>query len=98
MSIDRVRHGRQIRLPEIGEAGQERLATSTVAPAGRGNARTIETRYLRYAGVNVSELGGIVAEADVSCLELSHEAAREVGEGALRALAAMRVILGIDPR
>jgi hypothetical protein len=95
MTIDRVRYGRQIRLREIGHAGQERLSTSAVVPKGQGPAREIEATYLRYAGVPVTEKDGLEVEVDVSTLGLSNHAAREVGEGALRALEAMRRILGL---
>jgi len=35
MAIDLARHGRQIRLPEVGEAGQTRLEASEVVLGGR---------------------------------------------------------------
>jgi hypothetical protein len=114
-AIDRVRHGRQIRLAEIGEAGQARLASRAVAPSGAGLAREIEETYLARAGVRVragAARGGAgegsdatddpgqapaaaPARVDPSILGLRHGGAREVGEGALRALAAIRALLEV---
>lgn len=107
MSIDRVRHGRQLRLPEIGEAGQERLAAGAVALAGAGDAREIEAAYLTRAGVRVvddaeattTEQGGEeeakAYAAAVAALGLRDPAARDVAQGSLRALLAMRRLLGM---
>lgn len=94
MSGDRLRYTRQIRLPEIGEAGQARLAAAAIAPSGQGYARTIEATYLRLAGVGTvreEEVGTL--DADVSSLGVRDPAARDVAEGALRALAAIREAL-----
>jgi hypothetical protein len=56
MSDARVRYGRQVRLPEIGEAGQERLCASEVTLQSVGaDAREIEVAYLRAAGVKVRD-------------------------------------------
>jgi hypothetical protein len=111
MSIDRVRHGRQIRLPEIGEAGQERLVTNPIVLLGAGDAREIEASYLARAGVRVVDDAGVQAKAKAKSLSdgsaklhdeitkalgMRDVAAAEVADGALRALLAMRKILGID--
>lgn len=107
MTIDRVRHGRQIRLPEIGEAGQERLAASEVVLCGAGDAREIEAAYLARAGVRVVDdaNAGRRADADgaakpradaLASLGIRDAVARETADGALRALFAMRKILGIE--
>jgi hypothetical protein len=111
MSIDRARHGRQICLPEIGEEGQARLSASEVVLQGAGPAREIEAAYLARAGVRVVDdakaagrakakaegNGDAKAYADVlATLEVTDAAARDVAEGALRALLAMRKILGIE--
>ena len=105
MTIDRVRHGRQIRLPEIGEAGQERLGSSTVALGGAGDALEIESAYVKGAGITVRETADGDAKAKAGADAKAHElllglalkdsAARDVADGALRALCAMRKILGI---
>ena len=45
------RHTRQVRLVEVGEEGQARLARATVDVRGGGPAGEIEARYLAGAGV-----------------------------------------------
>lgn len=91
---DRLRFTRQIRLPEIGEAGQSRLAETQVTLSAKDeDARAFELAYLAAAGVTVVEGEGAL-EVDVDALGLRDPAARAVGEGALRALVAMRKILG----
>lgn len=89
----RLRYTRQIRLPEIGEAGQARLRMSTVPLSGDDDARAIELAYLQAAGVTVIE-GDRELEVDVDALGLKDPAARAVGEGALRALVTMKEIVG----
>jgi molybdopterin/thiamine biosynthesis adenylyltransferase len=111
MTIDRVRHGRQIRLPEIGEAGQERLAASEVVLSAAGDAREIEAAYLARAGVRVVDDANAEAKAKtkadadgtaklraeaLASLGIRDSVARETADGALRALLAMRKILGIE--
>ncbi len=108
--VDVARHGWQIRLPEVGEAGQARLADSEVVLGGAGDAREVEAAYLRGAGVKVREAHGsasakakakarpdekTVAEA-VKVLGLRDPASRDVADGAMRALVAMRAILGVS--
>jgi molybdopterin/thiamine biosynthesis adenylyltransferase len=94
MPIDRLRYGRQIRLPEIGDEGQARLLAASVPLGGEGFVRTIEERYVRLAGAATAEAAGTTT-VDVASLGLEHPAAREVGEGALRALVAIREVLGL---
>jgi hypothetical protein len=98
MSVDRIRHGRQIRLPEIGEAGQARLARREVVLGGAGAAREIEATYLVRAGARIVDAPGagaapLVGIADAGALGLRHAAARDVAEGALRALVAIHAAL-----
>lgn len=109
MTIDRLRHGRQIRLPEIGEAGQARLYASEVVAGAVGDAREIEVAYLARAGVKVAaevKAGGKnkpgAAQADLEehaavlgSFGIADSAARDVADGSLRALLAMRRILGV---
>jgi hypothetical protein len=82
-------------LPEIGEAGQARLEGARVRPCGDGFSGTIEARYLRAAGIVVDEAAGEGSGVSPGELGLHDASAREVGEGALRALVAMRAILGV---
>jgi hypothetical protein len=95
MSIDRRRHGRQIRLAEIGEQGQAKLSAARAPLEAQGFARTIEERYLRGAGLEILEAAGSVPTAPaVATLGLRNGAATEVADGALRALATIHRVLG----
>ena len=111
MTIDRVCQGRQMRLPEIGEAGQQRLAASHVVLVGEGEAREIEATYLTRAGIGVvadpdaALAARLKARADgeanvhaeaLASLGIGNCACRELADGALRALLAARKILAID--
>jgi hypothetical protein len=49
--VSAYRHTRQVRLVEIGEAGQARLAHAAVSVRGAGAAGVLEARYLAGAGV-----------------------------------------------
>lgn len=94
----RVRYSRQIRLPEIGEHGQARLSSSEVRPSATGFARVVEALYLAHAGVRVVEgsddpAGATDVEAPLASLGLRHTAAREIADGALRALDTIRGIV-----
>ena len=88
----KLRYGRQSRLPEIGDHGQARLCEARVALGGDGFTRTIEERYVRGIGANVDEAGRSFA-VDADALGIESPEAREVGEGARRALVALRSIL-----
>jgi len=48
---DKERYARQLRLPEVGEAGQERLASATVAVVGGGALGSFTAEVLARAGV-----------------------------------------------
>lgn len=91
---------RQVRLADIGASGQAKLCAAKVAIRSQGFVRTIEHRYALAAGMTDTEGEPTVdpsrvdAAADVGTLGLRHPEAREVAEGALRALAAIRVALG----
>lgn len=94
---ERARFGRQMRLPEVGEAGQARLANAEVRLDAGGFARTIAVRYLERAGVRVDANERTDAERRPPIdLGVSHVAAREVAEGAMEALLAVRTTLGIE--
>lgn len=107
----RARYGRQIRLPEIGEAGQELLCASEVVLGGAGEARTVEASYVARAGIRVVDDASAEAKAKaraiadgtdrvyldaLAALGFKDSMAREVGDGALRALLAMRNVLELD--
>jgi hypothetical protein len=46
-----MRHGRQMRLAEVGEVGQKRLAAAQITVAADGLAGEVAVRYLAGAGV-----------------------------------------------
>lgn len=97
-AAERKRWGRQIRLAEVGEAGQARLRATTVVPSARGaDARHFEARYLTGAGVVVTssdEASGPSLARDhgplLAALGVHHPASRDLAEGALLALAVVR--------
>jgi hypothetical protein len=109
-----ARYGRQSRLPEVGEQGQAVLEATEAVLGAAGDARLVEATYLRLAGLKVREAAGNAAAkararaddktatAALRALALGDPAARDVADGALRALVTMRAALGIagpkDPR
>jgi hypothetical protein len=62
MSSRHARHSRQIRLAEVGDAGQRRLEEGTCTVRGGGLAAQIEARYLVGAGVGRL----VVSDAEVA--------------------------------
>ena len=111
MTIDRVRYGRQMRLAEIGEGGQERLLTTEVVLGAVGEAREVEAAYVARSGMRVVDDaradarakakgqadGEAVARAEaLASLGIRDVKVMDVADGALRALLAMRKALGID--
>ncbi len=111
MTIDRVRYGRQIRLAEIGEAGQERLLATEVILSAVGDAREIEATYVARTGMRVvddaradaKERAKALADGQaatrtalLASLGIADVKALDVADGALRALLAMRKALGMD--
>jgi hypothetical protein len=98
MSTSR-RFSRQSRLAEIGPSGQSKLCTATVGVRSRGFAEEIERRYVLRAGMqeatsNEAATVSVDLPADaLVALGLRHGAAREVAEGALRALVAIRSVV-----
>jgi hypothetical protein len=104
---DGVRHGRQIRLKEVGTAGQDRLDATEAVLSGAHDAREVEAVYLRQAGLKVREAhpsaaARVRAKPDeklavetLRALGVRDPAARDVADGALRALIAMRTVLGV---
>jgi hypothetical protein len=89
------RYGRQTRLADIGETGQAKLCAAKVSPSASGFAGLIEARYLAAAGVDVTRdpAAATTMIGEVPELGLRHAAPREVADGAIRALAAIRAIL-----
>jgi hypothetical protein len=89
------RYTRQTRLAEVGEAGQARLLASRVElEAGTEVGRMVEHRYLEGAGIQVTgarSAGGAMP----GWIAAMDPAARDVAEGAYRALAAVKSVLEI---
>jgi sulfur-carrier protein adenylyltransferase/sulfurtransferase len=89
---DLRRYARQMRLAEVGDAGQRRLGDARAAVAGEGLKHEVATAYASRAGI-----GGIVAgEVDESSLApsfIEHAAPRAVVAGSRAALAALRAAL-----
>jgi hypothetical protein len=87
---DRVRYARQISLPEIGEAGQLRLAQTRVQ-----SSHPVTSLYLERAGLEVIDSPSAVLPISV---EAGHPALHEAAEllrGALGAVEALKAALGI---
>ena len=61
-----IRYNRQLRIPEFGEAGQERLKCSHVLIAGIGGLGCASATYLTAAGV------GRITLIDFDVVELSN--------------------------
>ncbi len=91
-----ARYVRQILLPEIGEAGQARIARSVAHVGGAGSAQEVAGRYAEAAGFASVEPGvldvGSLAPASI----VKDPAAREVLAGARAALRALRAALQTD--
>ena len=91
--------GRQLRLAEVGASGQARIAAATVALAsGTALARDVERRYLEGAGARVTDDTERARDALPSLAQWTslRGGAREVLEGSLRALIAVRRALAQD--
>jgi hypothetical protein len=90
------RYTRQVRLAEVGEAGQARLAAAAIELKTRGDAAEIERRYLEAAGA-----GRVVPrsaeDAHALPFEVRDPAAHDVARGAHAALESLRLFwLGAD--
>jgi len=81
------RYARQIALPTVGHAGQERILATSVAVLGDGLAARFAARYLEAAGARVSRRPDAGAQI---ALDLGAEA-----DAAAGALAATRALLQI---
>ena len=86
------RFTRQIRLAEVGEAGQAKLLAASPVLVREGFAGEIERRYLEAAGVSRFETGARVT-APKDRLGLRHPEAIALGEGALQALITLKDLL-----
>jgi hypothetical protein len=93
-----LRYTRQVRLAEVGEEGQARLAQALVRVSLGGLAGAVEARYLHGAGVVHARVspGGVALEVP-AWLSALHPAARDVATGAHEALSVMRAVLSSAP-
>lgn len=92
---------RQVLLPEIGHAGQARIARAPAAvlPGGPGAAalaHEVAARYARGAGFGALEPGAIDVGARAPEGAVRDPAAREVLAGSRAALAAIRAAIGAE--
>ena len=83
--MSKLRHSRQIRLSEVGEEGQARIAATTAVVDGEGLVGAVETRYLAGAGVGrIATTSAFIADAaraaDAS-IQIMNEARVKLGHG-----------------
>lgn len=89
------RHTRQVRLAEVGEEGQARLAAATADVVSAGFAGEVEARYLAAAGVGTLRVReGAHAEA---ARAMDAETAIAQSSGCSAELAAPAAIDALDP-
>ena len=86
------RFARQVKLPEIGAAGQAKLEAAT-AEVGHGFAGWVAARYLRAAGVRAIVVGVGPGREDAR-FDALDPAARDFAVGAHDAIIAIKQILG----
>jgi hypothetical protein len=90
-----ARHARQARLPEIGEAGQNRIDVAALEVRGTEGA-VWEAEYLCRAGVQRLELSPRKEAVPFAHQDaFQHGPARSVAAGAWRALRQLRTILDV---
>jgi hypothetical protein len=95
MNDGRERYSRQIRLPEVGEAGQQRICRCVAEARGRDGA-LVELSYLERAGAGAVELMLLAAPVPFAhAAAFRFDAARRVGAGAWRALGTLKRALGL---
>ena len=94
-AFERDRYSRQIRLPQIGEAGQERLLASQALLVGMGGLGSPAAMYLAAAGIGRLVLSDFDrVEASNLQRQIIHRSA-DVGE--LKAHSAKRTLAEINP-
>lgn len=91
-----ARYSRQIRLSEVGEAGQERICRCVAEARGRDGA-FVELSYLERAGVSAVSLGALAEPTPFAhAAAFRFDAARRVGAGAWRALVTLKIALELQ--
>jgi hypothetical protein len=81
---------RQVLLPEIGEAGQRRIAAAAASIGGTGLAHEVASRYAIGAGFATVTAGDVDVDTLAPADLVTSEAARAVLAGARAALIEMR--------
>jgi hypothetical protein len=80
-----VRHTRQVRLAEVGDAGQARIGATTAHVEAEGLAGAVEARYLAGAGVvkiaTTSDAIGDAARAEDARVEIVPAPRVHLGRG-----------------
>ena len=94
MSGAKPRYERQMRLAEVGEAGQQRIIASRlqVAPSTEGE---VEVMYLERAGVTRVDERDAPAQPFKHQMVFRHAAPKAFGAGAWRALRQLTGVLGV---
>ena len=93
MSDYDARFARQLRLPEVGDAGQSRLCEAELS-VGTTRASQVQVDYLRRAGVRHISRNQAEPEPFVHAEHFRHEACRDIAAGAWLALDQIRRVLG----
>jgi hypothetical protein len=99
-----TRYARQLALPEVGPAGQERLAAARALIVGDGLAAETTARYLAAAGVGALRLVGTSASAAWDAdlrgsnpeVALEHRTRPEDGPAWMQALDGVSIIVRAD--
>jgi hypothetical protein len=90
------RHARQRLLAAVGDAGQDRIASATYTVASDA-AASVARDYLARAGAERFELASKPLEPFAHAAAFRHAAARDLAEGAWRALGQLRLALEKAP-
>lgn len=88
-------HSRQIRLREVRQGGQQRIAASTVT-LGTDEASHVAAEYLRRSGVGRVRLEDTAVPGDFThARHFTHEVSREFAHGCWMATTTLVEILGL---
>jgi hypothetical protein len=98
MDLDYERYGRQIVLPEVGPAGQRRLAACSVRFVGAGEPQALAERLHEAAGGTTAPGGEAGCTVCLPALDPASGEAAVLGVAAWAAVEAARRVLGGEPR
>ena len=94
---DAARTLRQLLVPEVGEAGQRRIAKAVASVAGSGLAHEVGVLYAERAGFSSVDAGPIDIDTLAPLDIVTTDSARHVLAGARAAMAAIRAALVARP-